>query len=136
MMDQTIKTQWVEALRSGEYVQGTGRLHAEEKGKATWCCLGVLCDLAIKAGVEVETDTRLDCTEECCSENEERQRTIFVYDGRDDFLPPSVQDWAQLSHSNPEVVHPGLSHVRNTLSFMNDNGNDFAAIATLIEENF
>jgi hypothetical protein len=38
-MDAQIKTKWVEALRSGEYEQATGRL----KDGNEFCCLGVLC---------------------------------------------------------------------------------------------
>ena len=32
---------WVEALRSGEYKQGTGRLRSGDE----YCCLGVACDV-------------------------------------------------------------------------------------------
>lgn len=37
-----IKKKWTDALRSGEYEQGTGALktHGEK-----YCCLGVLCDV-------------------------------------------------------------------------------------------
>jgi hypothetical protein len=34
-----LRDEWVKALRSGEYEQGTGTLKYEEK----FCCLGVLC---------------------------------------------------------------------------------------------
>jgi hypothetical protein len=37
----TVK-EWVEALRSGEYNQITGRLRSQQDG---FCCLGLLCDL-------------------------------------------------------------------------------------------
>lgn len=42
---------WVKALRSGEYKQGYGYLHYKRGGKDKFCCLGVLCDLAVKNGV-------------------------------------------------------------------------------------
>ncbi len=45
-MNPAIKAEWVAALRSGEYPQG--RHWLENKGK--YCCLGVLCDLAVKKG--------------------------------------------------------------------------------------
>lgn len=41
-MDQELKRKWVEALRSGEYVQGTGSYEWQN----TFCCLGVLCKVA------------------------------------------------------------------------------------------
>lgn len=42
-MDKEIKRRWVEALRSGQYIQGRSKLFEEYKG--TFCCLGVLCDI-------------------------------------------------------------------------------------------
>ena len=43
-MNQQIKQLWVNALRSGEYKQATGRLRKNDG----YCCLGVLCDLHSK----------------------------------------------------------------------------------------
>lgn len=40
-MDKEIKRRWVEALRSGKYEQGQGKLLHSGK----FCCLGVLCDI-------------------------------------------------------------------------------------------
>jgi hypothetical protein len=39
---------WVAALRSGEYVQGHGRLIISHPEHPEFCCLGVLCDLALR----------------------------------------------------------------------------------------
>lgn len=39
---KTTKAEWVAALRSGEYAQGTGLLRDFDN---RFCCLGVLCDL-------------------------------------------------------------------------------------------
>jgi hypothetical protein len=44
-MDQQIKSEWVAALRSGEYKQGVQLLRQGDY----FCCLGVLCDLHRKA---------------------------------------------------------------------------------------
>ena len=46
-MHQEVKQQWVTALRSGEYAQGNGHLRKDDE----YCCLGVLCDIAVKAAV-------------------------------------------------------------------------------------
>ncbi len=45
-MDEQIKKQWVEALRSGRYKQGREYLRTElSDGSYSYCCLGVLCDI-------------------------------------------------------------------------------------------
>ena len=49
-MNEEIKALWLTALRSGDYKQGKGALNKNGK----FCCLGVLCDLAVKAGVTGE----------------------------------------------------------------------------------
>lgn len=47
-MNPEIKALWLAALRSGDYKQGQGVLR---DGADNFCCLGVLTDLAVKAGV-------------------------------------------------------------------------------------
>lgn len=47
-MDEKLKAQWIAALRSGNYTQGQGQLRRTEWGDATYCCLGVLCDISDK----------------------------------------------------------------------------------------
>lgn len=43
---KSVKKLWLKALRSGEYKQTTSSLREEdENGKATYCCLDVLCDI-------------------------------------------------------------------------------------------
>lgn len=56
-----IKWQWIRALRSDDYAQGKGALtRCTPDGRRFHCCLGVLCDLAVKAGV-VGVDHPGDC---------------------------------------------------------------------------
>lgn len=62
---------WIEALRSGGYRQGIGRLHSYTEG--TYCCLGVACEVALSNGV------------------------IEDYDGSEPVLPVEVRDWLGLS---------------------------------------
>ena len=45
-MDQKLKQDWIEALRSGKYKQG--RLALYEPYTEAYCCLGVLCKVAGK----------------------------------------------------------------------------------------
>lgn len=49
-MNPEIKAKWVEALRSGKYQQGTGRLC----WNGEHCCLGVLYDIAQPGGMTPE----------------------------------------------------------------------------------
>lgn len=44
------RKEWIVALRSGEYKQGRGYLHQEDR----FCCLGVACDLLVKRGLVTE----------------------------------------------------------------------------------
>lgn len=46
-MKKEIAEQWIEALRSGNYTQGTRKLCTvdADSGKEYYCCLGVLCDI-------------------------------------------------------------------------------------------
>jgi hypothetical protein len=44
-MKESLKKEWIAALRSGEYKQGEGFLHTADTEE--FCCLGVLCDIAI-----------------------------------------------------------------------------------------
>ena len=48
-MNKEIKKEWVEALRSGDYTQGRGRLRSanyeDSDGSYSYCCLGVLADI-------------------------------------------------------------------------------------------
>lgn len=46
-MTSELKSEWVKALRSGEYKQGFGMLRDNGGGH---CCLGVLGDLLVKRG--------------------------------------------------------------------------------------
>ena len=45
-MKKKLKKQWIKALRSGKYTQGPGELCNTQDN--THCCLGVLCEVAIK----------------------------------------------------------------------------------------
>ena len=47
-MDRELRNDWVAALRSGKYKQGTGQLkrYLPQANENIFCCLGVLCDVA------------------------------------------------------------------------------------------
>lgn len=120
-MNKEIKEKWITALRSGEYKQGTGYLcRAQEK---EYCCLGVLCNLAMKEGI-------------CKISNYEKivscETNMVRYDGNNSFVPSSVQEWAELDNQNP-MIYDGIENT--TLATHNDNkGRNFNEIADLIEK--
>lgn len=122
MMDEQIKEQWVKALRSGDYKQGKTRLETDEG----FCCLGVLCDLAVKAGIIERRPTAAIRGGVASYGVEGLTREISV-------LPRLVVDWAGLIDCNPLVRING--HYYHALSHMNDiEGSSFLEIADLIEE--
>jgi hypothetical protein len=114
-MNPEVKAKWLTALRSGEYEQTTGQLHrivSHGESPAGWCCYGVLCDVAIAAGVKVIRKT---------------DEAVEYFDGSRALLPEAVVEWAGLSANDPEVHGRSLAH-------RNDNGVPFGEIAALIEE--
>ena len=77
-MKKDIKDEWVRRLRSGDYEQGQGYLRFGDK----YCCLGVLCDMAVEAGVIEETH------------GPSEKFSLFVFQTQ--MLPISVAKWAGL----------------------------------------
>ena len=98
---------WVDALRSGKYKQGDMALQTDQ----TFCCLGVACDLARKAGVEVTLNQDNEITGEHLG-NE-----------------PQVKDWLGL-RNNSGVLSSTISLVS-----LNDSGISFEIIAATIVKN-
>ena len=112
-MKKEIKEQWVKALRSGDYVQGTGHLRLDN----SFCCLGVLCDLAEKQKIcKVKRD--ID--------------GLYLFDDSSGGLPATVLEWAGLSRYGPEVEYQGFYE---ELAWLNDYENlTFDQLADLIEK--
>lgn len=123
-MNPEIKALWLEALRSGEYEQGTSYLNMNGQ----FCCLGVLCDIAVRQGVAVAVATYYDYGIKADSS------AVVYYDGDPTTLPLSVRGWAGLDHGNPGF--DTAARERHLLAALNDEGLPFEDIATLIEENF
>ena len=127
-MKPEIKAKWVAALRSGEYAQGTCCLMQNTSTGPMFCCLGVLCDLAVKAGAEV--------TWECSNFNGFEiwyaAASTNCHDKHSEMLPACVQQWAGLNNVDP-TVH--LSQfARKPITQVNDRERySFSRIADLIE---
>ncbi len=132
-MKKKIAKKWAEALRSGEYEQRSGTLKAVletpgAKGRVEYCCLGVLCEMALKEGVGMEEKKR-SIPDSTCS--------LFLFDGESAVVPPPVQKWAGLKTDMGSMSlrtsesGPGYS----SLMEYNDEGCSFSEIADVIEAN-
>jgi hypothetical protein len=101
---------WTEALESGKYPQGEGwlcQISGEDEGKAEWCCLGVLCDVAIKDGLQLEQETGR-CHDEC---GDDAHSPVVKFAGYDATLPPEVRD-----HFDFEQVVEGFGGAHEYIS--------------------
>ena len=139
-MNPEAKALWLAALRSGDFHQAIGTLHERHTNtygdgvvRDQFCCLGVLCKLAVDAGVEVLV------TENVTHEN----KSEIAYDGRCDTLPDSVIDWAGLDSADPdanfrkEYDSVDMEYTEtDSLSSLNDDYSwTFAQIADAIDAN-
>lgn len=121
-MNREIAQQWVNALRSGEYVQGTGRLHYKVDDTDNFCCLGVLCDLAYKNGKVNKI---------------QKSGGVIGYGSqfRMTSLPEEVVNWADLNSQDPHLVT--MDGLMLSASALNDGeGWTFDEIADAIGEKF
>jgi len=124
-MNPEIKAQWTTRLRSGEDEQGTGALNKDGK----LCCLGVLCELAVKAGI---VRAVLDSGDGCTRYGSEDEQSGIHAGAEKLTLPESVQDWAGLDSENPEVGPYG-GDGEMAAAYLNDNDVTFAQLADLID---
>ena len=113
-MKREIARKWVKALKSGDYVQGQGRLRSSTN---EFCCLGVLCNLHAQEFPELAAT----------------QKTKSRYFGSSGYLPDIVQEWAGIADRDVffdcESVPP--------LVEMNDKlGYSFDKIANVISKNY
>lgn len=139
-MNKDVAKRWVEALRSGEYKQARRALADElPSGDIGYCCLGVLCELAVADGV-IPPKARAVYPTSRFSFNE------------DAYMPPdAVDEWAGQGIRNqdryrieiPDEIADRLSEVgidHGNIAFLPELNDDaeltFSEIADLIEKNF
>lgn len=118
-MDTRVKALWLDALRSGEYEQAKEVLAKvdPETGKVGYCCLGVLCDLAVKEGV-IPSPVLVDRYENG-GEASLREKDRYLYGDPDGperststaELPVAVKEWAGLYDTSPAVDGPNPDYV-------------------------
>lgn len=116
-MNQEIKKLWIEDLRANGDKQGKQWLQQDGK----FCCLGRLCELAVREGVIKSPGiSKFD---------------ISFYDDNLTNLSLKVQEWSGITDSEALLNQPIGIH--RCLIELNDKANyTFAQIADVIEEQF
>jgi hypothetical protein len=118
-MNEQVKQQWIEALRSGEYSQ----TQEELRNLDGYCCLGVLCDIYSKS-------KGVNFWKGACG-------CYFFLSLPDQYeystLPKNVSEWAGLGGVDNPIVEYGEEKV--AISDLNDKEQlTFNQIAAIIEE--
>jgi hypothetical protein len=111
-MKEDIKDIWLQALRSGDYKQGSGAL---KKGDS-FCCLGVLCDLHSKITGMGQFNNFEYVTENHTSTQ---------------FLNKDVKEWSGMKSECGHLYSIGFD--TPALATLNDAGIAFEQIADHIE---
>jgi hypothetical protein len=110
-MRPEIKETWLNALSSGEYMKGTGKMRDGER----YCCLGVLCDLYAK-------------------EHKSNFMDLFLTDQDllTSYLPFEVRKWAGIPGWTDNEKNPDRS-IENRLARRNDSTDTFGPVIEIIE---
>lgn len=119
-MNKTIAKKWIKALRSGAYEQGQDMLVTPTD---QFCCLGVLCNLAVDAGVGKWVKGDVD------SQGNEYGFVVTKSDASSYELPEAVRTWAGMKSED------GRLPFIHSLAYLNDGGATFEEIADIIEAN-
>lgn len=135
-MNEQIKARWLEKLRSGDYKQTPGQLgFVDDIGQESYCCLGVLCEIAVEDGIvtrQVDRGGSIYYSDTNPTEASEAQMHV---------LTEGVVEWSGVDSSNPELDTIGFNvevddeeRTYASLSELNDYaGYNFSAIADFIE---
>jgi hypothetical protein len=124
-MNPEIKAEWTRRLRSGEVRQAKSTLRRQyPDGSVGYCCLGVLCEMAVEAGVAERSDSATSMTSLYRGAGGDRFGSVAA-------LPVDVMKWAGLKAADPVVSH---ETGQSNLSVLNDSGKSFDSIAYLIDQ--
>lgn len=134
VMNPEIKAEWLAALRSGNYTQTNGALRREDKaGGASFCCLGVLCDVLSKDGrISFVQDPGYDDLRHYGAGTDNFGNAV---EGSSFSLPDLVCELVGISTDAGEYVDDDGNY--RTLIGLNDSHKKtFEQIADVIEANF
>lgn len=134
-MNPEVKQKWIDALRSGNYEQGSEKL----RSVSGYCCLGVLCDLYAQ---EYNTEWKFKSYDDDTDEENPYTYDYWYFEEQTEFLPYSVMDWAGLKIPNPEVridkdvegLDEDESLYQESLADLNDSGYTFNDLSKIIEQ--
>jgi len=93
-MNKRIKALWIDALKSGDFKQGKGRLKAlDGDGEVAYCCLGVLCEIASQED------------QGSFSDKHGLSKDVYFFNTGEDvyttsFPEPNTLEWAGLANSD------------------------------------
>ena len=122
-MKPEVKEWWAEALDSDRFRKGRGYLRQQHDDGLTYhCCLGVLCEVAIEHGLDLDVKVGED------------GQTFF--DSETLLLPEKVMLWAGLEKVGPEVWEENdfdSGQHKTELTLVNDDTEaEFSDIAEMI----
>jgi hypothetical protein len=117
-MKKDIKKRWLKALRSGEFKQGSGALRTTSD---EFCCLGVLCELAVQDGVVESTPSH-------------GRDYLYGKGMHTAYPPPEVLEWAGLDTADHAVAVRTKDNPYRTLASLNDSGASFKEVAAVISQ--
>lgn len=112
-MEAELKSRWTAKLRSGDYLQGKGALRKRGTYQDLFCCLGVLCEVAVEDGRVHRSETP-----EVVGWN-------YNYNEEGGVLPIELESWSGID----------LDDRQELMSMNDDAGNTFEEIADWIDQN-
>ena len=133
-MNPEIREQWAKDLESGDYPQGRGFLRTD----GGFCCLGVLCEQAVRAGVISRFGLDENpYTAEPAEDVSDGSASVYGTslespENSMAYLPLKLIRWADLNYADPHVICE--TDEETTLAELNDRGTSFGEIARLVRE--
>lgn len=131
-----VQAAWADVLQNAELVQTKGLLkRTEADGNDSYCCLGVLSEMAVTAGV-IESRRRNDvCDSESCG----CQKSWEFGEAETAYLPVEVGEWAFGEDAGP-VYNPTLideNGLIQTATTLNDTeGYSFPQIGAAVRRTY